>query len=237
MLESADIRLQYLNDPSLLPIRQKLADDIQVLQQVNPVSIDSIALQIGALVKQVNPLPLAFFKKPESEQPVDVQQASGWRENLARNWQQVTQDFFSVKRKTAEIKPFMSEQEQWLAKQQLSFALLQGQVAVLREKQTLYQQFLANAIGLTQAFFDLEQTSVQQFIKQLSELQNIQINREYPDQFSAVPLLQNTIDVRLDNRFKSTPVEPASATSEAPAQGQPEPSEALGEPQEEASQL
>ncbi|MGJ8680211.1 uroporphyrinogen-III C-methyltransferase [Paraglaciecola sp.] len=206
MLESADIRLEDLNDPSLLPIREKLANDIQSLQQINPVSIDSVALQVGALVNQVNNLPLAFFKKPESVQVTNNTEAvNDWRTNLANNWQQVTQNFFSVKRKTAEIKPFMTDQEQWLSKQQLSFALLQAQVAVLRENQTLYRQFLETALFVSQEYFDLEENNVQQFIQSLIALQNIDINKVYPEQFSAVPLLQDTIALRLDNRFKPAP--------------------------------
>lgn len=235
MLESADSRLQDLNDPSLLPIREKLANDIQGLQQVNPVSIDSIALQVGALVKQVSSLPLAFFKKPESAQTENnSQQANDWRSNLARNWQQVTQNFFSVKRKTAEIKPFMSNQEQWLSKQQLSLALLQAQAAVLRENQALYRQALDTALLVSQEYFDLKQASVQQFVQNLAELQNTEINKVYPEQFSAAPLLQDTIEIRLDNRFRSAPQLP---TEIAPTEENTSEVTESVEPETEASQL
>jgi uroporphyrin-3 C-methyltransferase len=204
MLESADTRLQDLNDPSLIPIREKLADDMQVLQLVNQVSIDSIALQVGALVKQVDTLPLAFFKKPAKEIIDNQIVTDNWRTNLARNWQQVTEDFFSVKRKTTEIKPFMSNQEQWLSKEQLKFALLQAQVAVLRENKELFQQSLQTSVTLTNEYFDLEQSSVKQFIESLQVLQTTDIEKTYPEQFTAAPLLQDIIERRIDSRHGIT---------------------------------
>lgn len=216
MLESADSRIQDLDDPSLLPIREKLADDIQALLQVNPISIDSVALETGALIKQVDSLPLAFFKKPATEQ-IDnpAAEVNDWRSNLARNWQQVTENFFSVKRKTVEIKPFMSDQEQWLSKQQLIFALLQAQTAVLKENQALFQQSLATANTITRNNFDTKHLLVTQFMQGIESLKNTDINRVYPEQFSAAPLLQDTIDIRLDNRFKTSSAEP---TNMAPAE-------------------
>ncbi|WP_158972624.1 uroporphyrinogen-III C-methyltransferase [Paraglaciecola sp. L3A3] len=215
MLQSADTRLQDLDDPSLLPIREKLVADMQSLQQVNQVSIDSIALSIGALAQQVDSLPLAFFKKPvEPNQTDAASEANDWRSNLARNWQQVTQDFFSVKRKTAEIKPFMSDQEQWLSKEQLRFALLQGQAAVLRENAGLYQQSLQTAQDLTAEYFDTQKTMVKQFVTSIKELQATDIKRVYPEQFTAAPLLLDVLERRLDSRF-TTPVTQAAEETEA----------------------
>ncbi|MCF2949165.1 uroporphyrinogen-III C-methyltransferase [Paraglaciecola aquimarina] len=213
MLESADSRLADLNDPSLIPIREKLASDIQKLQLVNQVSIDSVALSVGALLNQIDSLPLAYFKKPETESSTTAtEQEDNWRTNLARNWQQVTQDFFSVKRKTTEIKPFMSDKEQWLAKEQLKFALLQAQVAVLKENSELFQQSLNTSVQLTNQFFDLGQNLVTQFLASLTELQATDIERIYPEQFSSAPALQDLIERRLDNRFVTSIAEKIDAT-------------------------
>jgi len=203
MLQSADSRIQDLDDPSLLPLRARLAEDLQVLQQVNQVSTSSIALALGAMLKQVDNLPLAFFKKPEAE-VVDKSVTGSiddWRSNLARNWRQATQQFFSFKKVTTDIKPFMSEQQQWLSKEQLKFALLQAQVAVLQENSALYQQSLQTAFGLLIESFNTEKDLVIQFTDSLSNLQLTDFERTYPEQFNAAPLLQDIIEQRLNNRF------------------------------------
>ena len=203
MLQSADSRIQDLDDPSLLPLRAKLAEDLQALQQVNQVSTSSIALALGAMLKQVNNLPLAFFKKPENDAVDETVTGSidDWRSNLARNWREATKNFFSFKKVTAEIKPFMSEQQQWLSKEQLKFALLQAQIAVLRENTTLYQQSLQTAFGLLIESFDTEKDSVVQFTNSLSNLQRTDFDSNYPKQFNVAPLLQDIIEQRLNNRF------------------------------------
>jgi uroporphyrin-3 C-methyltransferase len=203
MLQSADSRIQDLDDPSLLPLRAKLVEDLQTLQQINQVSTSTIALALGAMLKQVDNLPLAFFKKPEPE-VVDesvTESIDDWQSNLARNWQEFTKNFFSVERVTTEIKPFMSEQQQWLSKEQLKFALLKAQVAVLRENSTLYQQSLQTAFSLLIESFDTEQDSVVQFTESLSNLQLTDFERIYPEQFNVAPLLQDVIEQRLNNRF------------------------------------
>lgn len=203
MLQSADSRIQDLDDPSLLPLQARLAEDILTLGQVNQVSVSAIAVTIGAMLKQVDNLPLAFFKRPEAE-AVDetvTESIDDWRANLARNWREATKNFFSFKKVTTEIKPFMSEQQQWLAKQQLKFALLQAQVAVLQENSTLYQQTLQTAYSVLIDSFDTEKESVVQFSSGLSELQQIDFEKHYPEQFSVAPLLKDVIEQRLTSRF------------------------------------
>jgi uroporphyrin-3 C-methyltransferase len=203
MLQSADSRIQDLDDPSLLPLRAKLAEDLQALQQVNQVSTSSIALALGAMLKQVNNLPLAFFKKPEDDAVDETVTGSidDWRSNLARNWREATKNFFSFKKVTAEIKPFMSEQQQWLSKEQLKFALLQSQIAVLQNNTTLYQQSLQTAFGILIESFDTEKDMVVQFTDSLSNLQRTDFERTYPQQFKVAPLLQDVIEQRLNSRF------------------------------------
>jgi uroporphyrin-3 C-methyltransferase len=203
MLQSADSRLQDLDDSSLLPLRAMLAEDLQALQQLNQVSTSSIALALGAMLKQVDNLPLAFFKKPE-DKIVDeaiTESIADWRVNFARNWNEFTKNFFNVARVTTEIKPFMSEQQQWLSKEQLRFALMQAQVAVLQENSTLYQQSLQTAFGLLIESFDTEKMMVIQFTDSLSNLQMTDFERIYPQQFSVAPLLRDIIEQRLDSRF------------------------------------
>jgi uroporphyrin-3 C-methyltransferase len=203
MLQSADSRIQDLDDPSLLPLRAKLAEDLQALQQVNQVSTSTIALALGAMFKQVDNLPLAYFKKPETE--VLDESVTGsiddWRANLARNWREATKNFFSYKKVTSEIKPFMSEQQRWLSKEQLKFSLMQAQVAVLQENSTLYQQSLQTAFGLLIESFDTEKEMVIQFTNSLSNLQQTNFERTYPEQFIVAPLLRDIIEKRLNSRF------------------------------------
>lgn len=203
MLESADSRIQDLDDPSLLPLRSMIAEDLLALQQVNQVSSSSIAIAIGAMINQVNNLPLAFFQRPEAEVVDDsiTESIGDWRANLARNWREATKNFFSFKKVTTEIKPFMSEQQQWLAKAQLKFALLQAQVAVLQEQPAVYQQVLQTAQSTLIESFDMKKDGVVRFSESLSQLQATDFEKNYPQQFKVTPLIKDLIEERLESRF------------------------------------
>ncbi|WP_293757306.1 uroporphyrinogen-III C-methyltransferase [uncultured Paraglaciecola sp.] len=203
MLQSADSRIQDLDDPSLLPIRERLAVDLQNLQQVNQVSTSSIALALGAMLKQVDNLPLVFFKRPDAElvDETVTDSIDDWRSNFARNWQEATKNFFSFKKVITEIKPFMTEQQQWLTKEQLKFALMQAQIAALKENTTLYQQSLQTAFRLLIESFDTEKDKVSQFTNSLSNLQQTEFEQSYPEQFNVSAPLQDVIEQRLDRRF------------------------------------
>lgn len=203
MLQSADSRLQDLDDPSLLPIRQQLANDIQSLQQINPVSLSSIALAVGGLVQQVDNLPLAMFRRPEviEEELAVTESLSDWRANLKKNWQEVTKDFFSVKRKQAQVQPFMNEQQQWLSREQLKLSLQQAKAAILQENNSLYQQSLQASLAQLIENFDLQKATVAQFVGSVQNLLDTDVERIYPGQFSSAPLLKDLIDRRMENRF------------------------------------
>ncbi|KXI26799.1 uroporphyrinogen-III C-methyltransferase [Paraglaciecola hydrolytica] len=202
MLQATDTRLQELDDPSLLPVREKLAMDMQSLQQINPVSSSTVALNINALMQQVDALPLAFFKRPEDEETAAnlSNNVDDWQSNLMANIESVLKDFFSIKKISSEVKPFMSEQQQWLAKEQLKFTLLSAQIAILKDNTELFQAALGNAQNMVVENFDGQKVAVVQFSESLASLRNTDVERVYPEQFSASAPLQDLMKHRLDGR-------------------------------------
>ena len=95
----------------------------------------------------------------------------------------------------------MSAQQQWLATEQLKLSLLQAQSAVLKENAALYQQSLQNALSALSENFATDDGSVQQFEQRINELNETDIERVYPSQFSSAPALQDIIQQRMDNAF------------------------------------
>jgi uroporphyrin-3 C-methyltransferase len=205
MLQAADSRLQDMAEPSLLVVREKLASDISTLQQLNPLATTAIALDISGLGKQVDNLPLTFFKKPEnsnSELELSTDDAD-WYSNLVNSIDHVLAGFFSVKKITTDIKPFMSEQQQWLVKEQVKFSLLSAQTAALQEQWPVFMDAINNALVLVNTHFDGQSLNVSQFIASLQTLLNSDIETNYPQQFAASSAMQDAMDKRLSNRFSN----------------------------------
>lgn len=205
MLQSADSRLQDLADPSLLPIRQLIATDIQTLQQVNPVSLPSLALALSGMLPQVKNLPLALPEIPKIKKREDQtsESISDWQANLDKLWTFFKEELINYKPNAAAIRPLLSEQQQWLVREQLKLALLQAQSAVLQEQETLYQQSLQRALGLLIDHYDLTDVSVEQFVDGLRNLEKTDIGRELPDQIQSARPLQDLLKKRVDSVFNN----------------------------------
>lgn len=196
MLQSADSRLQDLADPSLLPVRQFIASDIQTLQQINQVSLTSIALSLSGMVQQVNNLPLSL---PEAQtdlpEPEEV-------EGMSRIWVYILSNF-KYQPNSEPIKPLLTDQQQWLAKEQLRYALLQSQSAVMAQQTTLFQQSIQRAIGLLVQHYDLDSEQVKGFIAALTNLENTNVDKNYPQQLDAARPLQDMLESRMNNSFSN----------------------------------
>lgn len=201
MLQSADSRLQDLADPSLLPIRQKLANDLQALQQVNTVSLTSVALALSALTPQVKNLPLAIQELPEVNTE-DGQTEQSWFEELRIY---ITENMFDYQPRAEgeSIKPVLSTQQQWLVREQLKHTLLQAQTAILQEQATLFQQSMQRALGIIIDNFDLKEPAVEQFIGSLQNLAETEISREYPAQLESALPLKDLLERRVKGAFTS----------------------------------
>ncbi|MDO6710624.1 uroporphyrinogen-III C-methyltransferase [Aliiglaciecola sp. 2_MG-2023] len=196
MLQAADSRLQDLADPSLLPVRQFIASDIQNLQQINQVSLTSIALSLSGMVQQVNNLPLSL---PEVEvKGFEPEELTG----MARVWAYIESNF-KYQANEGPVEPLLSQQQQWLAKEQLRFALMQAQTAIMKEQDTLFKQSLQRAIGLIVQHYDLETTEVAGMLDALRNLEETEVARKYPQQLDAAKPLQDILENRMSNAFSN----------------------------------
>ncbi|AWL13341.1 Uroporphyrinogen-III synthase [Saliniradius amylolyticus] len=206
MLAAADQRLAQLDDASLIPIREKLAEDIQQLQQLNNQSLTEVALKLGALVKSVQDLPLDQVVLPD---PVDTSvqaevtsSISDWRDNLAKSWHAFVDDFITVRRRTEQVKPLLDNQQQWLVREQLRLVLLKAQQAALQEQQALYHQALADGRQLVEENFAMQAPAVDGFLTQLIELQQVSLERRYPESLKADKPLTELLEQRVKRVFK-----------------------------------
>ena len=205
LLKSADIRITDLADASLLPIRALLAKDIQTLQQVNQVSTESIALSVSALIAQVDNLPLETLKLPEPEMAETKTELSDdvtdWQANLKSSWNAIVDDFISVEKRSEEITPFISTKQQWLAREQLKFALLNAQQALLNHQTTLYQQALQQSLDIVITHYQLDNVGVEAYIDSIQELILIDTSRKLPSQLDTQQPLAEIIEQRIQTLF------------------------------------
>jgi uroporphyrin-3 C-methyltransferase len=204
LLVNADKRLKSLADPSVLPVRANLAEDIQTLQQLNPVSQSSVALALTGMIAQIDKLPLDTFEKPEDANAEDTtlsESSDDWQENLAKVWRSLVNDFLTIKTIEGPVEPVLSLEAQFLAKEQLRLQLMHAQTAALQCDAGLYGQSLQYAQTLIIEKFDTEKSQVTGFVDALQNLIATDVSRPIPTELASQKPLERLLDSRVKQVF------------------------------------
>ena len=204
LLTNADQRLKELSDPSVLPVRALIAEDIQALQSVNPVSRTSVALALSGMLNQVKRLPLDTFIKPKDASNNDKALSGStedWLSNLKKVWRSIVDEFITVKTISKPVEPVMSQQEQWLSREQLKLQLMQAQSAALDSQQTLYEQSLNNALTLLNDKFSADSSEVTGFVQGLENLKETNVSKDIPTELASQRPLQHLLEQRVEKVF------------------------------------
>lgn len=198
MLANADERLAALNDPSLMAVRQSLAQDIAGLKSLKKVDRDGLVIKLNTINDQVGKLKLAGIVMAQAAEPDNTLSESviDWKENLKKSWAGFSENFVTVRRRDGKVEALLSPQQHWYLAENLKGKLLQAQLAVYREQQAVFDSSLEQASAwLTDYYAD---DSVRQFmLEQIAQLRGQQIVVDYPEQFSAQDRLQQLLDDRL----------------------------------------
>ena len=190
LLKDADNRLKTLNDPQLITVRQAIRNDIETLQVLPVVDNESLLLSLSALGQQVNKLPLAMVKIPESEEAKESltlsEDASDWKENLAKTWRKFLADFITVSRRKGSVEPLMSPQHQQNLRENIMLKLQVAQWAVTKRQTHVFQQALTDIAAWLNEYFDMSQLSTQHFSQSIGELKAQAIDADYPKSLTAL---------------------------------------------------
>ncbi|MBU2979959.1 uroporphyrinogen-III C-methyltransferase [Alteromonas sp. C1M14] len=203
LLRNADERLQELSDPSVIPIRGYIAEDIQSLRQVNTVDRTQLALSLSGLLSKADDLPLHTFSRPgdAAENEGLSESIDDWQSNLAKVWHDIVDDFISVSHDDAPVAPMMSAEQQWLYKEQLKLQIMQAQSAAIAAQNDLFNSSLQNAIGLLNDKFDTQSPGVQGALSTLTSLTNTNIQESLPESLRATAPLQRLMEQRINGAY------------------------------------
>ncbi|MDE1312742.1 uroporphyrinogen-III C-methyltransferase [Vibrio aestuarianus] len=206
LMESADQRIAALNDPSLVPLRKAMANDITKLKVIPLVDREGLVLRLTSLQQQVDALPLANAILPEAQQePVAhvSENINDWQNNLLTSLKEFSENFITFRTRDGNVVPLLSPQQHFYLKENLKAKLETAIKAVYVEQQEIYTTALTTADKWSAAFFNQNDNAVKQFndtVLQLSK-QNIQV--EYPVKFETQNKLVDIITERLRREVSS----------------------------------
>tara|TARA_B110000211_G_scaffold66263_1_gene76466 strand:- start:5797 stop:7170 length:1374 start_codon:yes stop_codon:yes gene_type:complete len=197
LLNDADLRIQELNDPRFLVLRQTIQQDIAKLQLLPTLKTDEVILKLMALDQQIKQLPLAMVDVPDNsdkESSLELtENVSDWRTNLAKTWRKFIADFITVNRRAGNVEPLMSPDFQQNLRENLSLKLQTATWAASKANSDIYRQSLDDIINWLNNYFDMSHQANQNFVKALDALKNETINVTYPNDLAALKAIRQIL--------------------------------------------
>lgn len=200
LMESADQRIAALNDPSLVPLRKAMANDITKLKTIPLIDREGLVLRLTALQQQVDSLPLANALLPEAEQ-VEERKVSediyDWQDNLMTSLKDFSANFITFRTRDGNVIPLLSPQQHFYLKENIKAKLETAIKAVYVEQQDIYSTALTTADKWSSAFFNQDANNVIEFNKALEMLSKQQVQVDYPVKLQTQQQLSDVIRDRL----------------------------------------
>lgn len=197
-LRAADARLHDAGDPSLIPVRKALADDINALEAVNQPDITGMSLKLSALVKDTGSLPLLTPEPESAERQIEAQatsQVENWEELPSAVWKDIKK-LIIIRDHQGPIKPLLSPQQHFFLNQNLKLQLEQARLALLNVENGVYQERLATVEDWLKTWFDISDDRTNHMLSVIQELGSVDINPPLPDLSGSYQALQNYRNVQ-----------------------------------------
>ena len=203
LLATADMRISELSNPTLMPIRKAIVNDIATVRALPQPRVTDIHLALSGLISQLDDLPLNYVQ--ENHQPKKIQQAptvssdiNDWQDNLTTSLSGVFSKLFYINTGVQEgaSEPYKMPRQQWFLRANVRLAWLQAQNALLSHNQEVYQDSLNRSIEWL-GHFKQTDSRVKAAMTTLQALIADPITATYPEKLQSQLLLESTLRERL----------------------------------------
>ncbi len=238
LLTSADKILEQVDDYSLFPLRQALAEDLAVLQTATQVNRQNIWLQLQGIADLISNL--AVLNNPQ-HLTKDFQPATGTAEtNVSapeRDWQKIAENtlmdiwqrftsLFRITTQRAEpVEIFLTNEQEQLIRQKMQLLLEQSQLALITGQQSIYQLSLKQASEWLSSYFAIGSDEGKKLSDELTRLSDLTIVPKVPTIQRSLEALKalNSSEPEPANTGQPTVIDKADdqTASEPASTGQP----------------
>lgn len=234
MMEAADQRLHDSGDPAVFPVREALAEEINVLKGFNPPDLVGVSAKILVLEGQVKDLPLFL---PHSERakedhtpvaeaiPEAEQKPASWTASMLEGLKALV----TVRHTDRPVQAILLPEEVAALRQILLLKLEMARSALLRGDDALYKANMESVLSWLRENFDPAAAATQSLSQAVQSLRDLQLQVPLPDVSKSLGLLRNIEKLRLDadkgqigkqtkpDKPKDQPPAPAAEPPPAPA--------------------
>ena len=179
-LEGADQALRDLDDPTLVPVRQQLANDILALKSIKQPDIEGIALKLGSMAARVDALRLSGAVSTEARESPATPADSGFA-RIRRKIGEFFADIFRVRKTTGSSAPLLAREEAFFLRRNVELELRSARLALLSNDEPVYRESLRSARRWVEEYFASSDQAVNSFVSAIAELEGRHLAVSYPD--------------------------------------------------------
>lgn len=195
LLQQADNILAQMNSAELFKVRQIIAQELLQLKSQNHLDLAGLLSQLDALQNNVAQLRTSILlnDSPKVNQESSLSNSTSWKKYFHRSLD-VLSTLVVVRRNDEEIKPLLSPVYEALIKESIRLNLQEAQWALLNHNASAYQLALKQASATLKRGFNDRLANIATLIKQITELQKINMTEEKIEVGKALPLINKIIE-------------------------------------------
>ncbi len=215
-LEAADQRLRESGDTGVIPIREKIAEEIALIKTITVPDTVGTYVKIQSQQEQVENLTLLLpFAGKENK--------TSEKNNTSEN--NGLLDVIGIKRSEQAIEAILTPEEARFIREQLRVKLEMVKISLVQHNEKLYQSALADAKNWLKKNFT-DNAASHSFAEELDKFSTIKIHSQFPDISLSLKLLRDVSKLRIEaDKAMQTPesepkkpvVEPSKSIQPAPA--------------------
>ncbi len=190
LLTSADTILSELDDYSLFPIREALAEDIAMVRTASEFDQETAYLRLQGLVSLIPKLKI--LDRQHLEMAPDSTETSGftpepshWQDKvivvLKDTWSQFTNLFRINTQRDKPVETLLSVEQEIIIRQNLNLMLEQAKLAVMTREPAIYRSSIEQARAWINDYFALGGDVRASMIKELDDLLTGKVENEMPN--------------------------------------------------------
>lgn len=182
-LQDADSRLRVIADPGLIPVREKISQEINQLKSVALPDIPGMAAQLSSVIEGVSTLPfvqknLMLESKSTSETEKEFKGVGNFIKTV---WQDLVDGLFKVQRSDQPIEPLLPPEEKLYLVYNLELKLEQARIALLNQETALFRTNLEDVEQWVGNYFDQESAPVINLLQTVAQLKQMELRPALPD--------------------------------------------------------
>ncbi len=193
-LLSADQRLLSLGEASYLPVRRKIADEVNQLRAVEIPDINGMALELQQLAEQVHELRMqGSHYVPTKPEDMEVE-GDAWRPESLKEAPAALVDLFKevfvLQPVDKPVGPMLPPESRYFIYSNLKLQLEAARLALLSLEAGAYQSSLQSAAQWLKDYFDTENPATSAMQESLARLSKVDIKPAFPDVSGSLKLLR-----------------------------------------------